>query len=74
MSIRQQRLNSPDKIRERISNLIGQKVTLVLENRTSVLGEIKAVEADAVTIVNGSLKKNRYSFADISELYFDQIV
>jgi hypothetical protein len=74
MSIRQHRLNSTEKIREKVPDLKGQKVTLVLSDSTSVLGELKSVESDGVVVMNGRLKQNRYPFTIIKELYFDQNV
>jgi hypothetical protein len=74
MSIRQRRFDSPEKIREKINGLTGKKLTLVLSDSTSVLGELKSVDADGVVLMNGRLKKNRYLFPAIKELYFDENV
>jgi hypothetical protein len=74
MSIRQHRLDSIDKIREKIGELIGTKITLVLSDSTAVFGQLKEVQSDAVVVMNGRLKKNSFNFSVIKELYFDQIV
>ena len=74
MSIRQQRVDSIDKIKGKIGELKGKKITLVLSNNTSVLGELKEVSTDNVVLMNGRLRNNRFSFKEIKELYFDQIV
>lgn len=74
MSIRQQRLDSIDKIKGKIGELKGKKITLVLSNNTSVLGELKEVSTDNVVLMNGRLRNNRFPFKEIKELYFDQIV
>ena len=74
MSIRQQRVDSIDKIKGKIGELKGKKITLVLSNNTSVLGELKEVSTDDVVLMNGRLRNNRFSFKEIKELYFDQIV
>lgn len=74
MSIRQHRLDSMDKIRKKIGELKGTKITLVLADNTAVLGELKDVGADDVVMMNGRLRKNRIAFKNIKELYFDQIV
>jgi hypothetical protein len=74
MSIRQHRLDSTEKIREKVRDLTGKKITLVLSNSTSILGELKSVESDGVVVMNGRLKQNRYPFIEIRELYFDQNV
>ena len=74
MSIRQHRIDSPERIRSKMPDLKGRKITLVLADQTAVLGELVAVDTNDVTVKNGRLKKVRYSFTDIRELYFDQIV
>jgi hypothetical protein len=74
MSIRQHRFDSIEKIKSRIAEFKGKKITLVLSNSTSVLGELVTVEDGAVVLINGRLKKVRFSYQDIKEMYFDQIV
>ena len=74
MSIRQHRLDSTEKIREKVRDLTGKKITLVLSDSTSILGELKSVESDGVVVMNGRLKQNRYPFIEIRELSFDQNV
>ena len=74
MSIRQHRIDSPQKIREKIAAFKGKKITLVLANNTSVLGELREVLPESVVIINGRLKKTEFHFSDIKELYFDEIV
>ncbi len=74
MSIRQHRIDSREKIRSKIPYLKGKKITLVLANNTSVLGELKEVLPDSVVLMNGRLRKNAFSFNDIRELYFDENV
>ena len=74
MSIRQIRLNSLEKIRENIATYKGKKINLVLSNRTSVYGELLAVENDGVVMKNQGLRKLNISWSEISELYFDLVV
>lgn len=77
MSIRQQRYNLPQTIRENIATYKGKKITLVLANQTSVLGELITVEDASVTLktyVNAWPQKRKIPFGDIKELYYDQVV
>ena len=74
MSIRQIRLNSIEQIRKRIGEFKGKTINVVLSNQTAMLGELKEIHDDAIILENRRLKKNRFLFDEISELYFDQIV
>ena len=77
MSIRQHRIDSPEKIKLKIPEYVGKKITLVLSNQTSVLGELKSIESDGVTlrvVINGWAKNISVTFNQIKELYFDQVV
>jgi ribosome maturation factor RimP len=74
MGIRQIRLNSLEKIRENIAAYKGKKINLVLSNRTSVYGELLAVESNGVIMKNQGLKKMNIAWSDISEMYFDKVV
>jgi ribosome maturation factor RimP len=77
MGIRQQRIDAIDKIRARISDFKGKKITLVLANQTSVLGLLTTCDNDYVSlsiVVNGWKKTIQIPFAQIKELYFDHVV
>jgi hypothetical protein len=74
MSIRQHRIDSPAKIKERIADLKGKKITIVLSNNTSVFGSLTSVSDDHIVVENGRLVRNPYLFSAIKELYFDQNV
>jgi hypothetical protein len=74
MSIRQHRTDSPEKIRQKIAGLKGRKITVVLANNTSVLGELRSVSDDSIEIMNGRLVTNRYLLREVKELYFDETV
>jgi hypothetical protein len=73
MSIRQHRFDSIAKIKTKIGDLKGKKITIVLANNTAVMGELKAVESEAIIVMNGRLRNKRFLFTEIRELYFDQI-
>jgi hypothetical protein len=74
MSIRQHRLNTEALIRSRIADFKGKKINIVLTNKTSVLGKLKSVDELGFVLENGRQKNVRFSFQEVSELYFDQIV
>jgi hypothetical protein len=77
MSIRQQRIDAIDKIKSRISELNGKKITLVLANQTSVLGLLKNSDHEAVSlsiVVNGWTKTLKIPFGEIKELYYEPVV
>jgi hypothetical protein len=77
MSIRQHRFDSSEKIRSNIGKYQGKKITLVLSNQTSVLGELVSVKENEIVlrvIVNGFTKNIHFEYGDIRELYYDQVV
>ena len=67
-------MNSIEQIRKRIGEFKGKTINVVLSNQTAMLGELKEIHDDAIILENRRLKKNRFLFDEISELYFDQIV
>jgi hypothetical protein len=74
MSIRQIRLNSSEQIKSKIGEFKGERIHIVLSNKTAETGKLISVEAEAVILENGRKKKNRFLFREITELYFDQKV
>jgi hypothetical protein len=74
MSIRQIRLNSSEQIKSKIGEFKGDRIHIVLTNKTAETGKLISVEAEAVILENGRKKKNRFLFREIAELYFDQKV
>jgi hypothetical protein len=72
MSIRQIRLNTLEQIKSRVREFQHKNIHIVLTDRTAVLGILKEIDAEGILLENKRLKKNRYAFAEISELYFDQ--
>ena len=74
MSIRQIRISSPETIRARIGEFKGKTIQVVLESSIATLGVLKDIDEKGIVLENRRLKKNRYSFSEITEIYFDQVV
>jgi hypothetical protein len=73
MSTRQQRLSSLPQIQNKIDQLIGKKINVVLSNGTVVFGRVLKASAEAIIMENARLKKISYPCSQISELYVDLI-
>jgi hypothetical protein len=74
MSIRQIRLNSTEKIRQRMPEFKGSKINIILTDQTAMMGELISLDEEGIVLENRRLKKNRFLYRDIAELYYDQIV
>jgi ribosome maturation factor RimP len=74
MSIRQIRLNEISKIKAGITRYIGRRINIVLENKTSLYGELKEVNSEGIIVENRRLKKIKILFNELNEVYFDEIV
>lgn len=70
---RQLRINDTFKIRERITEFAGKKVTLVLHDGRVTTGIIETVANDSVTLLNLRNKLMTFRFNDVAELYFDTL-
>ena len=71
MGTRQLRLNDPDQIQKNINRFLGKKINVVLTDNTVVFGELKAVNALDIQVLNMRLKKVLCSFKEITEVYLD---
>jgi hypothetical protein len=70
---RQIRLSDPSEIRSKITGFIGKKISTVLNDRTVIIAQLDAVNANGIDLINMRLKKMRYSFDQIAEIYCDMI-
>lgn len=70
---RQLRINDTSKIRERINEFVGKKVTLVLHDGRVTTGKINTMITDGVTLLNFRNKSMTFRFNDVAELYFDTL-
>ena len=74
MRTRQLRLNDSNQIRHRIAEFIGKKISIVLNDRTVMFGELIKVNDTGIVLQNMRLENVKYSFKNIGEVYFDKIV
>jgi hypothetical protein len=74
MSTKQLRLNDAHQIQSRIGEFLGKKINLVLIDNTVMFGVLKNVSAVGITLMNMRLKKIKYTFDSIAEVYLDTIV
>jgi len=71
MGVKQLRLSDPQAIQKRIREFIGKPVTLVLKNSMAMMGTLVELDDQSVTLQNMRLKKVRYPFESIEEVYLD---
>lgn len=71
MVTRQLRLNTLDQIQKRLKEFIGEKINIVLTNRTVLFGELKSITDTQLTCVNMRLDPFTLSLTEISEVYLD---
>jgi hypothetical protein len=71
MSTRQLRLNNEEQIRKRLKDFTGNKINVVLRDKTVLLGELLSANDTSVELRNMRLKKFSLQLSDISEIYFD---
>lgn len=71
MSTRQLRIGDPEQIKSKASSFLGKKINIVLLDNTAVFGKLTEVNADEILLVNMRMKKVKYPFSSIAELYID---
>ena len=71
MSTRQQRLNSPELIRNKMQDFRGKKVNVVLQDNTVILGIVKRVDASFLELTNMRLRDVKIPIDEIYEMYYD---
>ena len=70
---RQLRISDISKIKERITEFTGKKITLVLHDGRVTTGVIETIIADGLTVLNFRNKPMTFRFNDVAELYFDTL-
>lgn len=70
---RQTRINDQHLIRTLIQDFVGKKINIVLKDNRAVVGEVAQVENTGVILINMRLKKMRFLFHEINEIYFDTL-
>jgi small nuclear ribonucleoprotein (snRNP)-like protein len=73
MGTRQLRLSDASQIKNRLVQLVGKNVTLVLRDNTAQTGSLEAFANERVVLRNMRLKKTEYALSNIAEIYFDTI-
>jgi hypothetical protein len=74
MSTKQQRLSDATQIKNRLGELVGKKINLVLRNNTTQTGLLERMLDGRIILRNMRLKSLEYSLDQITEVYFDSIV
>lgn len=74
MRTRQLRLNDSVQIRLRITEFLGKKISIVLNDRSVMFGELVKVNDTGIILRNMRLENMSYAFQNIGEVYFDKIV
>jgi hypothetical protein len=57
-----------------MKEFMGKNINLVFHDRKSVTGNVQTIDASGVELLNMRLKKMRFPFETIAEVYFDLIV
>ena len=68
---RQLRLSTPGQIRERLKELTGKKINIVLRNRKVLFGELQKADEAQLTFVNMRQERISFPWTAISEVYLD---
>ena len=71
MSTRQLRISDPQQIKIKASSFLGKKINIVLLDNTAVFGKLTDVSTNDIHLVNMRMKKVKYPFSSIAELYID---
>lgn len=73
-STKQLRLSDPVIIKNRMKEFTGRKINIVLADNRVIVGELEQADASGISLINMRLKKMRYSYNEVSEVYFDVLV
>ena len=73
-STRQLRVTGPQQIKNRIREFVGKKINVVLTDNRVIIGVLKEVKPSGILLINMRLKKMEYSFDQLAEVYFDDLV
>ena len=73
-STKQLRVTDPQQIKKRIGEFLGKKINVVLTDNRVIIGELKEVNPSGIVLMNMRLKKMEYSFDQLTEVYFDELV
>jgi hypothetical protein len=71
MKTRQLRLNSEDQIKRRVQDFFGKEISVVLRDKTVLLGRVTRIESSFIELTNLRHRLTSIPFTNISEMYFD---
>jgi hypothetical protein len=73
MGTKQLRISDPEQIKIKAGTFLGKKINIVLLDNTVVFGKLKEVSSDDILLLNMRMKKVKYPFSSIAELYVDSL-
>jgi hypothetical protein len=73
-STKQLRITDPHQVKNRIREFLGKKINVVLTDNRVIIGELKEVKTSGILLINMRLKKMEYTFDQLAEVYFDELV
>ena len=73
MSTRQLRISDAGQIKSKASSFLGKKINIVLLDNTAVFGVLEEVTSTDLVLLNMRMRKIKYPFPSIAELYVDSI-
>jgi len=73
LSTKQLRISDPEQIKSRAASFLGKKINIVLSDNTVVFGQLKEVNSNEILLLNMRMKKAKYPFSSIAELYIDSV-
>ena len=73
MGTKQLRISDPAQIKNKAGTFLGKKINIVLLDNTAVFGELKEVSSNEILLLNMRMKKVKYPFSSIAELYIDSL-
>lgn len=71
MSTKQLRISDSGQIKSKASTFLGKKINIVLLDNTAVFGTLQEVTSTELIVLNMRMKKIKYPFPSIAELYVD---
>ncbi|HEX6892985.1 MAG TPA: hypothetical protein VF141_19885 [Chryseolinea sp.] len=71
MGTKQLRISDREQIRNKAASFLGKKINIVLLDNTAVFGQLKEVNSNEILLLNMRMKKAKYPFSSIAELYID---
>ena len=73
MSTKQLRISDREQIKSKAASFLGKKINIVLLDNTAVFGQLQEVNSNEIHLLNMRMKKVKYPFSSIAELYVDSI-